>query len=134
MNPFGGEKFFSSRSAASPSRCAVQNISLAYVYQLAMSLEPLANLPQTETRFTEILFPLYQADSALTTLTQQSIFGPYLRTSWGHCDALLNELRRVAQVKSDDGYNRMVEPHELFAVKQSYNDCRIALLAELGAL
>ena len=71
------------------------NISLAYVYQLAVNLEPLANLPR-EGRHADFIFPLFQAESALTALTQQSLFGPYLRTSWGHCQALLAELRRIA--------------------------------------
>jgi hypothetical protein len=113
----------------------MQNISLAYVYQLAMNLEPIAGLPQTETRFSDIFVVVYQADAALTALMQQSIFSPSLRTSWGHCDALLTELRRIAQSKPDDGgFERKVQPYELFMLKQAYSECRIALLAELGAL
>jgi hypothetical protein len=60
-----------------------------------------------------------------------SVFGPYLRSSYGPGNTLLIGIN--AQLNNND-FNRVVSKYEILSIKQLLDEYRIAFLAEIGVL
>jgi hypothetical protein len=107
-------------------------ISLPFIFRLANELEPLASLPEQQTTYGDIWVRLNVAENAVNSLVEGSLYSPYLRTSYLSAQELLNALR--FQTSKPFDMSRSIEPYETWAIRNSYAQYKIALLAELGAL
>jgi hypothetical protein len=108
----------------------VIRISLSYIYNMAIQLEPLDKLPAEDSSFSSILPSIYPAKIMLDNF-ETSLFRPYLRTSLGH----FVELKRVIdqQIENTD-FKRSVSSFELFAIRSAFQQYRTTLQAELAIL
>jgi hypothetical protein len=104
-------------------------ISLPYMFELSEQLEELNRLPTQEVVYNEISFQMLMAQWNLETFTN-SIYRPYLRTSYQLSQQLLTNIR--TQTGNPDR-ERKVQPYELYGIKNTYQQYKTALLAELGA-
>ena len=107
-------------------------ISLPFIFKLANDIEPLASLPEQQTTYGEIWVRLAIAEQTIRNLVEGSLYSPYLRTSYAAAQELLNILR--SQISKSFEQTRTIEPYETWAIRNSYSQYKIALLAELGAL
>jgi hypothetical protein len=105
----------------------VIRISLSYVYNLAAKLEPLEQLPQSETPYGDIMLVLFEAKFALDNL-DNSLFKPYIRSSWQSFTSLKDSIE--AQINHET-FERKVSQYEIFTIKQLFQQFKITLLAEL---
>jgi len=105
-------------------------LSLPYLLEFSEQIEPLFRLPDGEVVYGEVSFPLYMAQWALENFTNNSLYRPYLRTSWQLSQQLLNNIRTLT---ANSDHARKLLPYELYGVKQTYLQYKTALLAELGA-
>src|SRR5262245_59229019 len=103
-------------------------ISLPYIFNLADQLEPLAALPDQPTKYGDVFVRLAVAEYALSQLIS-GLYSPYLRSSLDLSEQLLANLR--AQTSNPD-MDRQLGPHELWSIKNTYEQYKVALLAELG--
>ena len=103
-------------------------ISLPNIFTLADQLEPLAALPDQPTKYGDIFVRLSVAEYALSQLNS-SLYSPYLRSSLDLSQHLLANLR--AQTTNPD-MDRQLGPYELWSIKNTYEQYKVALLAELG--
>jgi hypothetical protein len=104
-------------------------LSLPYLLEFTERVDTLPRLPDGEVTYSEISFPLYMVQSALENFTN-SLYGPYLRTSWQLSQQLLNNIRSLS---ANPDPNRKLLPYELYGVKHTYQQYKTALLAELGS-
>lgn len=107
-------------------------ISLPYMVELAVALEPLGTLPEQDMPRTAVWWSLFTAQTSLHALTQSSVYAPYLRSSWNLSQELLNLL--TAEITMDQQANPTIGQLALWGIKQSWNRYRIAMLADFGAL
>lgn len=56
-------------------------ISLPYIFNLSLQLDPLASIDDKEAPLQEIYVTLLVADGALGPLVQGGLYSPYLRSS-----------------------------------------------------
>lgn len=105
-------------------------ITLHYVWSLAETLEPLANLDANKLpeKF-DLAMELFGPQNALEALLQGSVFSPNLRSSVGLAGQLLEFLR--TQTKDLEG---KTIPGDVWTIKNAYSRFKIAFLAELGTL
>lgn len=103
-------------------------ISLPYMFNLSTELEQLENLPDADTPYRHVFLAFIRANAALTEL-QNNLYTPYLRASWQLRESLATALRE--QLGKQE-FDRTLAGWELLQIKNSYNQCKIALLAELG--
>jgi hypothetical protein len=105
----------------------VIRISLSYIYNLAVQLEPLEKLPESGIPFIDVAGELYGAKYALEGL-DNSVFKPYLRSSL----ASLAQLKAaVDEQTSNPDYKRIMEPADLFLIRYTFQQFKPILLAEL---
>ena len=78
---------------------AVIRIALPFIFNLANNLEPLASLPDKGNTYSDILLTSYQAQSAVVSLIEGSLFSPYLRVSYGLGNELLTILKEITTTK-----------------------------------
>ena len=105
-------------------------ISLPYIFNLALNLEPLSNIAQGQKRG-ENIFTLWGAQNELDGLLNRSVFAPTLRTS--------NRLGRqlfdaIKEVTDNEDWEQPLEYIEAFKITNGYSQYKIALLAELEVL
>jgi len=104
-------------------------ISLPYIFTLADQLEPLAALPDQPTKYGDVFVRLSVAEYALSQLIS-GLYSPYLRSSLDLSQHLLANLR--AQTSNPD-MDRQLGPYELLSIKSTYEQYKVALLAELAS-
>ena len=104
-------------------------ISLPYLYRLGVELEPLANLPQEDTKLGDIFFSLFRAEQVLINV-HSDLYGPYLRASAPVAEELLTFINRQTQKSMDDAVNR----YEMLEIKRGFEQYKAVLLAELQSL
>ena len=107
-------------------------MSLPFIFQLADDLEPVGRLPEQQTTYGEVWVSLFTAETTISSLVTSSLYAPYLRTSYAAAQEFLKALR-VQTSKVPFEAERVLQPWELWTIKNAYNNYRIALLAELGA-
>lgn len=109
-------------------------IQLPYVFELAGSLEPLNTLPSNfeDVPFKNFAFLLFSAESSLKLLMENSVFAPYLRSSYSLGAELLRTLAQVNRPPEGSSPDRLVSGFDLYMIRRAYEHYRVALLAELG--
>jgi hypothetical protein len=105
-------------------------ISLPYIYNLSETLEPLANI-QFDAKYSDIFLILWKAQNAVETLIQQSVFAYSLRSSRSLAESLVAILKEQSE---DSDFDRVVEPHVIAAIQHTFNQFKVAFLAEMGVL
>src|SRR5208337_156416 len=108
----------------------VIRISLAYVYDLAVQLEPLGTLPQVDTPYSEVFMHILNAKFALDRF-DTSVFRPYIRSSV----ALLGQLRTaIDEEAAKTDFDRVLTQYDLYKIRYTFQQFKIVLLAELTVL
>lgn len=121
------------RALVERERPAVIRIALPYLYRLATELEPLASLPMTEVKFSDVGTRLFAARNVLRELHgPQSLYGPYLRSSRPYAEALVRAISRHTDAADD--IHAPIESYGLHDAAQAFETYKVTLLAELGAL
>ena len=105
------------------------NISLPYIIDLTNKLENL-KIIQEGARARDVFFVGVMAEFALEAFLTNSVFSPYMRTSYQLGDELLQALKRLAAL--DGEY--VLTYTEQYSVNVKYEQYKIALLAELNTL
>jgi hypothetical protein len=121
------------------ARSPVIRIALPYLFSLSDELDRLERLPDLPEKYRDVWFPLFMAESAIYSLTANSLYAPYLRSSQSLGQQLVEAIRAVNPAgggngPSPDAMDSDVPPHKIYTVKHLYSQYKIALLAELGAL
>jgi hypothetical protein len=111
-------------------RLPMIRISLPYIYGLATELEPLSSLPDDKTPIRDVMFTLLIAENAINTLATATIYVSYLRTSYELSHKLLSAIKRATERHETESE---IGRHELWDIKITFNQYKIALLAELGS-
>lgn len=113
-------------------RVSLIRISLPYIFNLATNLEPLSKLPDARSApYSEVMVPILIAHNALSGLVSGNIFSPYLRSSWVLSQQLIESLKLEID---DKDYDREIDQWRSWKIKNNFEQYKIALLAELGAL
>jgi hypothetical protein len=107
-------------------------ISLPYIFNLNNQMEGITTLPDSDALYKEVWIKMYIAEAAVEALTTNSLYAPYLRTSFAAAEVFLATVKEHTSKPYDD--DRIITQYEFYAVKQAYGNYKIALLAELGAL
>jgi hypothetical protein len=107
-------------------------VSLTYIFDLATALEAIEKLPDGPVPLSQVIFDVFSPQSSLTTLYDQTLYRPYLRSSHSIAQELVAALNVITDNLSDA--NRQIQAHEIWAIKDSYRRFKIALRAELGIL
>jgi hypothetical protein len=111
---------------------------LPFIFQLNGELEALGKLPtDRDVPKAEIYFELLTGQYALQNLTQESVYSPYLRTSYQLAKELLDILAIVMQPPQSDLESQSdpnISSFLLWQIKTKYDQYRVALLSELGTL
>ena len=104
-------------------------ISLPYVYDLAVQLEPLGTLHAG--KYGDVFLKLLTARQKIDELINSSVFAPTLRSSRNFADHLLTALDVFMDGKnlSDD-----LEYTDIFPVVSAFTQYKIALLTEFGVV
>ena len=103
---------------------------MPYIFELLEQLAAIERLPELDTPYSQISFPLFMAQWTLEAFTNSSVYRPYLRTSWQLSQQLLTSIRGIT---ANTDQTRNITSYELYAVKSNYQQYKTALLAELGA-
>jgi hypothetical protein len=111
-------------------RRKVLRIYLPYLFQLSDEIEPLAALPDADANRVDIFFTLMIAEHTIRSLIEQSLYAPYLRSSYILAHELLGYLKETGTTKTDPVITR----YELWQIKDCWNRYKIALRADFGAL
>src|SRR5436305_4761378 len=121
---------------AHPRGCASMiRVSLSYIFEFSAQVEGLERLPDADTTYGEVFFPLYDAESAISTLYQHTPYAAALRSSSALAGELLTLIR--AQTEAPPGnapvdFNRQILRFVLWQIREAYKKFKIAFLAELG--
>lgn len=107
----------------------MQNISLAYVYDVSAALEPLS-VNHFGQKYSEAWFPYVNGQAVLTGLLVNSVFSTYWRTCRAAGDQLLGSLRAI----TDDNNMERVLGYEVTGVPFQYAQFKTVLLAEWASL
>ena len=106
-------------------------IDLPFVFRLGSEIDQLSKLPNDDVDLTEVWFELWGAQATIEVLTTNSLYAPYLRSSARNAQVLLTTLKAHTE-KSMEGTK--VTHFDLWQIKNSYSEYKIALLAELGTM
>lgn len=106
-------------------------ISLPFLFRLANELEPLASLPDETVSYGNVFVALISAQEAIEGLMSGSVYAAYLRSSRELAEKLLYAIR---QNTSSTDWEREISAYELWHIKNTYSQYKIALLSELGSL
>lgn len=104
------------------------NISLPYIWELSVALEPLSQIK--EGPLSECWFTILNAHIELENFAHGSVFSATLRSSVQACNELLNCLASYRE-KHDQGE---LGVFDVWTIKNCYSKYKIALQAEMGAL
>ena len=103
-------------------------ISLPYIIKLSEALDALSRLPPgDETPAKDVLGTFYVAESSVQALIQNSVYAPYLRSSFELAQSLIRLLRAQLEIGSDE--NRKVSWYDLWLIKSKYSEYKIACLS-----
>jgi hypothetical protein len=118
------------RSVARAECEPVIRISLPYVYNIAVSLEPLLTL-QADSRYMDVFITLWSAHTQIDGLMNNSVFAHTLRSSRAHADTL----QRAIKVETENpNTDRVLTVYNVVPIIQQATQFKIALLAEIGVL
>ncbi|CAO4195738.1 hypothetical protein [Methylorubrum extorquens] len=108
-------------------------ISLTYIFQLAQQIEPLGSLQdEVDIPMRDIFMPLFMAETALEALLSNSVFATQLRSYFTLGHDLLSQIKKITS--KIDSPDEPVASFQLYSVKRTYDQYKIALLAELGVM
>jgi hypothetical protein len=114
-----------------PQRFPVIRISLPYVWQLADGIDGVGRIDPTKPmEKLALAVALFNPRQQLEALMLGSVFSPTLRSSRASATLLYELLLR----HTDGDYEGVVQPHELWAIRDAYTQFKTAFLAELGTL
>jgi hypothetical protein len=109
----------------------VLRISLPYIYTLALELEPLAKSREwVGKKLSDVLVDLWGAHSATSTLLNNSVFAPTLRSCRESGTNLIAAIDRL----NNEDWNIAIEFKHIYSVAAAFDQFKVALLAELGVL
>ena len=98
--------------------------------ELANRIEPLSKLPEADTPYRDVFYPMFIANTAIETLFASTVFTPYLRVCTSLGQTLMASLKEHLQ---NEDFDRQIAQYELYYIKNKYNEFKVALLAELGS-
>lgn len=107
----------------------VQQISLAYIFNLSRSLEEIDRLPDVGTS-SEMMFQVWDIEAGLEGLLNQSVFSGHFRSSRGLGVNLLGAVKKVSAEFDFEQPDKKIYPGRLKAIYANY---KIALLAEIDS-
>ena len=108
-------------------------ISLTYIFQLAQQIEPLGSLQdEVDVPMRDIFMPLFMAEKSLEALVSDSVFATQLRSSFTLGYDLLSQIKKITGRM--DSTDEPVASFQLYSIKRTYEQYKIALLAELGVM
>jgi len=105
-------------------------ISLAYVYNFAVNVEPLVAV-QPEEKISARWFDLIVAQSQIEQLLEQSVFSGSLLTSRNLGNQLVAKIKRLAE---EEDKEKVFGPYEQVTLSRMFNEFKTVLLAELETL
>jgi len=103
-------------------------VSLPYLFELAEQLDGLSRLPDSDVKLNDIYFPLIVGAGAITGLTN-SVYAPYLRSSYPLSQTLLSRINAETAKKLDEQIDRWL----LWGIRNTHSQYKTVLLAELGS-
>ena len=105
-------------------------ITLSYIYNLAAALEPVGNFAVEETDKVEIYVRSLIAQNAVKELVESTLYSPHLRASFQHAQTFIGQLSKLTTPPIEGTVNQ----YDMFVLKQSYEQYKTVLLADLAIL
>ncbi len=105
-------------------------ISLSYIFNMCSRMDGLDGLPTLDTEVGEIFLPLISAQSAIEEL-YNSLYGPYLKISYGYSRPLLASLKGVLEPFD---VLKKIQSYQIIGLRQQYTQYKTALTGELTVM
>ncbi|MGO8753914.1 MAG: hypothetical protein ACLQHK_01640 [Gallionellaceae bacterium] len=103
-------------------------ISLPYIYAISEAVEPLSKIA-VGTKHINVIYDLYQAQSTIEVLINQSVFASSLRSCRPAANKLIGLLKGMT---SNENFDRELDYSEVIPLQSAYQEFKIAFLAETG--
>lgn len=111
-------------------RVAVIRVSMSYIFTMCSRLDPLDAIPRADTDVKGIFVTLMSVHGSLEEL-YNSIYGPYLKVSYGYSRGLLATIKSILEPFDLD---KKVSAWEITSIQQQYGQYKAALTGELAII
>jgi hypothetical protein len=108
----------------------VIRISLSYIFNMCSRMDGLDRISTSDTEVGTVLIQLISAQTAIEEL-YNSIYGPYLKVSYGYSRPLLASLKDILDPFD---VSRKIHSYQVIGLQQQYTQYKTALTGELTVM